>query len=101
MRYNIDKKIGKDRLERQLLLSKYHQWLEKERQKDRDRYLEKAVSLANHYLAKKLCPHCKRRVEIVADDKIISKVCKRHGILSISRRRSLKNYYYKPEEGND
>lgn len=89
MRFNIEKKIKiKDRVEKSKYLSKYHTWLQEQRQKDRDKLPYKDTEYGRFYLRQDKCPYCKEDVIIEKQKDVIHKICKKHGLLQVNKNQS-------------
>lgn len=69
-----------------LFVQEYHNWLDKQREKDKKYIGNKALSLATYYLRQGLCPYCKRKFKVVEQEGILARECKRHGLLGIKKK---------------
>jgi hypothetical protein len=86
MGFDIDKRKGLDRLGKQSYLAKYHNWLEQERLKDKQKHDYRSVANANQYMADGKCPYCKKKYVVTEDEGLLSRVCKKHGLLAVKKK---------------
>lgn len=84
--YSSDKKKGLDRLGKKIFLNNYHKWLEKKRLEDKKKLTDRSVVLANYYIAKGKCPYCKLKFAIMEEGELITRICKKHGILGVKKK---------------
>jgi len=85
MRYSKEKAEKLNRTERALYLSKYHDWLKQERNKDKEKVPYKYVSTGQFYLKNNVCPYCKKELEIKHKNGLDFKYCKEHGLVQIRK----------------
>lgn len=77
------KKLNRER--RFQYLSKYHEWIKKERDKDKKKLPYKNILLGQMYLRKDLCPYCKKKLKQKKEEDLIFKSCEKHGLLQIKK----------------
>ena len=85
MQYDIEKRKTLSHAEQKKYISAYHDWLDGQREKDRDRHQFKKTERGRAWLRKNKCPYCYKRILIEHKGGVTHKICKKHGILQVMK----------------
>ena len=83
MRFQKDKRLGLDKIGKYQYLKNYHEWLKKEREKDKEKLPYKKTEMPRVNIRKGRCPYCKKSIIEQSEDDKTFKICEKHGLLQI------------------
>lgn len=85
MRYTIQKRKSLKHQEQKKYILQYQTWLEKQREKDKEKLPVSKSERGRLWLRRNKCPYCKKEIITEQGDGVKTKYCKKHGLLQVKK----------------